>query len=95
MWVSPDDYKIIGECLAAVRKAAKVSQDELAARLKKAQSFVSAYERGQRRVDIFELLLILEALEADPLTVFATIVERTRRNPKAGRRGRGRKPATR
>jgi hypothetical protein len=42
--------------------------------LEKPQSFVSAYERGQRRVDVLELLLILRAIKADPQLVFAKIV---------------------
>jgi hypothetical protein len=37
---------------------------------------VSAYENGQRRVDLLEFLAILETLKADPLAVFAEIVER-------------------
>lgn len=78
MWVSPEAYRIIGECLATARKSANVSQDELAARLRKAQSFISAYERGQRRVDLAEFLVILEALKVDPREAFATIVERLR-----------------
>jgi hypothetical protein len=48
----------------------------LAAALGKPQSFVSAYESGQRRVDLLEFLAIVAALKADPVTVFAEIVER-------------------
>ena len=95
VWVGPDDYRLVGECLAATRKSVNVSQDELAARLQKPQSFVSAYERGQRRVDLLEFLLILDALKVDPLAVFATIVERAGRLVgKKGRR-RGKKLTTR
>ena len=42
----------------------------------KPQSFVSNYERGQRRIDVLELLRIVEALEGDPRSVFADIVGR-------------------
>lgn len=74
MWISPEGYKIVGECLAATRKRAGVSQDELAVLLEKPQSFVSAYERGQRRIDLLEFLRIMETLKADPREVFAKIV---------------------
>ena len=41
--------------------------------LSKPQSFVSEYERGQRRVDVVELLMIARALGADPLDLFTEI----------------------
>jgi len=54
------------------RQCAGITQRDLAA----PQSFVSAYENGQRRIDLLEFLAIAEALKADPLAVFAKIVER-------------------
>ena len=50
----------------------------MAALLGKPQSFVSAYENGQRRVDLLEFLAIVETLKADPLAVVAKIMERRR-----------------
>ena len=79
MWVKPRDHKLVGEALAAVRKRAGMTQQQLAKRLRKPQSFVSAYEAGQRRIDVMEFLLIGEALEADPRQVFNEIVKRSRR----------------
>ena len=52
-----------------------VTQQELAKRLAKPQSFVSEYERGQRRVDVVELLVISRALGLEPLVVFAEIAK--------------------
>jgi transcriptional regulator with XRE-family HTH domain len=75
VWVAPQKYAALGTYLAAVRRHAGVSQDELAARLKKPQSFISSYERGQRRIDVLELLVVLEALNADPSPVFDEIVK--------------------
>jgi hypothetical protein len=46
---------------------------QLARLLRKPQSFVSNYERGHRRIDVLELLRIVEALKGDPLAVFAEI----------------------
>ena len=50
VWVKPQQYAALGALLAESRRAAGVTQDELAARLKKPQSFISTYEHGQRRV---------------------------------------------
>jgi transcriptional regulator with XRE-family HTH domain len=74
LWVQPEQYKIVGACLAAARRRANVTQDELAARLGKPQSFVSEYERGQRRVDVVELLVISRALGVDSVELFAEVV---------------------
>jgi transcriptional regulator with XRE-family HTH domain len=54
-----------------------LTQAQLAKLLRKPQSFVSNYERGQRRIDVLELLRIVEALKADARRVFADIL-RTR-----------------
>jgi transcriptional regulator with XRE-family HTH domain len=73
LWVEIEHYKIVGACLAAARRRANVTQQELAARLGKPQSFVSEYERGQRRVDVIELLVISRALSVDPVELFGEI----------------------
>ena len=76
VWIEPQEHRIVGECLAAVRSRARVTQRELAARLGKPQSFVSAYENGQRRLDVLEFLRVVEVLDADPLTVLAVIIKK-------------------
>jgi transcriptional regulator with XRE-family HTH domain len=48
------------------RESEGLTQDELADRLGRPQSFVSKYERGQRRLDVVELIEIAEALRIDP-----------------------------
>ena len=73
LWVEPEHYKIVGACLAAARRQANITQQELAARLGKPQSFVSEYARGQRRVDVIELQVISGALGVDLLELFAEI----------------------
>jgi transcriptional regulator with XRE-family HTH domain len=73
LWVETEQYKIVGACLAAARRRANVTQQELGVRLGKPQSLVSEYERGQRRVDVVELLVISRALGVDPLDLFAEI----------------------
>jgi transcriptional regulator with XRE-family HTH domain len=53
-----------------------LTQAQLARLLRKPQSFVSNYERGQRRIDVLELLRIVEALKGDARAVFMDIVAR-------------------
>jgi transcriptional regulator with XRE-family HTH domain len=77
LWVEPEQHKIVGACLAAARRGANVTQQELAARLRKPQSFVSEYERGQRRVDVVELLAISRALGVDAPDLFTEIAKKT------------------
>jgi transcriptional regulator with XRE-family HTH domain len=60
--------------LAAARQRVNLTQQELARRLGKPQSFISAYEGGLRRVDLIEFLLIARTLGADPVDIFAEIV---------------------
>ena len=73
MWVNPKGYKTVGESLAAARKEKGMTQRELADRLMKPQSFVSAFEAGQRRIDILEFLRIAAAIGADPVALFTGI----------------------
>nr|WP_303683372.1 helix-turn-helix transcriptional regulator [Brevundimonas naejangsanensis] len=60
--------------IASVRKAADVTQVELAARLGTPQSFVSKVERGERRLDVIEFCQLAEALGRDPASLLAEFV---------------------
>lgn len=55
-------YKAYVSVLVEARSQAGLSQQTLADRLKKPQSFVSKYERGERRLDVPEFLAITRAL---------------------------------
>jgi transcriptional regulator with XRE-family HTH domain len=72
-WVQPEQYEIVGSVLAATRRKANFTQAELAKRLGKPQSFVSAFEAGKRRIALVEFLLIARTLGADPVEIFAEI----------------------
>lgn len=76
MWLKPKEYKAVGDVLADLRNSAGLTQDELASRLKKPQSFVSSYEAGQRRIDVLEFIRITEVLGADPIGAFTDIVRK-------------------
>jgi transcriptional regulator with XRE-family HTH domain len=85
-WLSQKGYVVLGHGLAEIRVQAGVTQDELATRLQKPQSFVSSYERGQRRVDLLEFLAIVQALGQEPREAFALVVRALIRPPDGRRR---------
>jgi transcriptional regulator with XRE-family HTH domain len=65
--VGNSDYKRFRELLIAERKSANFTQQNLAARLTKPQSFVSEYKRGERRLDVVEFGEVAKALGIDPI----------------------------
>jgi transcriptional regulator with XRE-family HTH domain len=76
VWVQQKEYKTVGAALASARKRAGLTQQQLAHLLRKPQSFVSNYEKGQRRIDVLELIRIADALDDDSRDVFADILAR-------------------
>ena len=66
-----DAHQILVEQLTAARKQSGMKQEELVALVGKDQSYVSNIERGQRRVDVIEFVVIARALNADPVLLFA------------------------
>lgn len=57
----------LGAFLRDVRKRAHISQVDLAKRLDVPQSLVSKYERGERRLEIAEFVMVCRSLELDPV----------------------------
>jgi transcriptional regulator with XRE-family HTH domain len=60
-------YTRFRDMLVQARKKARLTQTELAIRLGRKQSYVSKFERGERRLDIVEFMEIAEALGIDVL----------------------------
>jgi len=60
-------YKLFLNLLIRARQDLDVTQEHVAARLNRPQSFVSKYENGERRVDVVEFLEIAEAIGFDPI----------------------------
>jgi transcriptional regulator with XRE-family HTH domain len=52
--------------LITARKQAGLTQVEVADRLGRPQSYVSKYERGERRLDVIEFFDVAQAIEIDP-----------------------------
>lgn len=65
-------YQLFIQMLVKARKSLPMSQVVLAQRLGKPQSFVSKYERCERRVDVAEFMAIADILGLDTTTFLAT-----------------------
>jgi transcriptional regulator with XRE-family HTH domain len=72
---SPEHLRLL-EVLITAREKAGLTQQQLADRLGKHQSFVAKYEGGERRIDVIEFLAIARALELDPSRAVREIASR-------------------
>lgn len=61
--------------LRGERKAAGVTQAGLARKLRRPQSYVSKYERGERRLDVIEFLEVARAVGFDPHEFLRKLVD--------------------
>ena len=62
--------------LVDARQNAGLTQVSLAKRLGRPQSFVSKYERGERRLDVIEFLEVARALSLDPVRIIHDLERR-------------------
>jgi transcriptional regulator with XRE-family HTH domain len=69
-------YKTLCARLVAARQKAGLTQTALARSLGLPQSFVAKYERGERRIDVIELLDISAALKLDPVRLVRSLADR-------------------
>ena len=72
------EYDRFRALLIDLRKKAGLSQAELAKRLAKPQSFVSKFERGERRLDVIEFKSVAEAIGLDPLRLLGRLYKGAR-----------------
>lgn len=60
--------------MIAARKSAGLTQQDVAKRLKRPQSFVAKYEGGERRLDLIEFLAITRAIGVDPVRLLKSLI---------------------
>lgn len=72
-----DAHKRFRELLVEARRNAELTQAELSSRLKRPQSFVSKYERGERRLDVIEFAQVARALGIDPVKFLSNLYRET------------------
>ena len=59
-------YAAFAELLKEERKSVGLTQAALAKKLRRPQSYVSKYERGDRRLDVIEFIEIARVIGFDP-----------------------------
>ena len=62
-------YKRLTELLVRARHNAGLTQQQVADKLGKPQSFVAKYEKGERRLDLIEFIDICRAIGANPTEI--------------------------
>lgn len=70
-----DAYRGMLSQLIMARRAAGMTQHDLAKALGKPQSFVSKFERAERRIDAVEFVMICRALNADCAKIINSVHE--------------------
>lgn len=60
--------------LIATRKDTKMTQEELAAKLGRQQSYIAKIENGERRLDVVEFVELAKAMKVDPEALFARFI---------------------
>jgi transcriptional regulator with XRE-family HTH domain len=68
-------HERLRQLLVEVRKKANLTQEQLAARLARPQSFVSKVERGERRLDVVEFFDFVAAIGLDGYTLLRVLNE--------------------
>lgn len=57
-----DEYRVLLDLLRETRRAARLTQVQLAKKIRQSQSFVTKVELGDRRLDVIQLRTICRAL---------------------------------
>lgn len=70
-------HEALREALIAARKAAGLTQAELASKLKCQQSLIARLESGQRRIDVVEMIVLARAFETDTQALLALVEQHT------------------
>jgi transcriptional regulator with XRE-family HTH domain len=71
-------YDRLRELLVQARKSAGLTQSGLAECLRRPQSYVSKYERGERRLDVVEFLEIAKCMKMDGPALLSSLENSTR-----------------
>lgn len=66
-------YKTLQQRLAEARIAAGLTQEKLAVKLARPQSFISKVEAGDRRLDVVEYVQWMRAVNMDPTSIIKTL----------------------
>lgn len=77
--IHSDEYRKLTAILLDARNAAGLTQQEVADRLGKPQSYVAKVERNERRIDVVEFIALSNALGVDPTGLFGTVLKKVQK----------------
>ncbi len=66
-------YDEMRQLLKRYREASNLTQQDVATKLRKPQSYVAKYEKGERRIDLIEFIDIARAIGFDPAELIAAL----------------------
>ena len=69
------NYQLLLKLLISARKKAKITQQELAKKLGKNQSYISKYENSERRLDLVEVITITKAIGINPTEMLENLLK--------------------
>jgi len=69
------EYSAFVRVLINARKQQNLTQQQVADRLGKSQSYVAKVERCERRVDVVEFTTLAKAMNCDPKILFEAFIE--------------------
>ena len=83
--ISSQEYQRLCSLLIKARREQGFTQENVATALGRPQSFVSKYERGERRLDVIEFLEVAHVLGADPHSIIRRLkIDFSRREEENG-----------
>ena len=68
------EYKLFCRLLREAREKAALTQEDVAKRLSRPQSYVSKYESGERRLDVIEFLRVVKVLRVGPDEILKRLI---------------------
>lgn len=82
--LNTSDYDELISFLKQIRKEKGVSQEELSKRLGQSENFILKIEHKDRRIDLVEFILVVEALGYQPGETIIRLIQKLRPGPSSG-----------
>ena len=70
------EYTALLRTLIDARKRSGMTQQDVADRLGKPQSYIAKVEGGERRLDVVEFVMLARALERNPTELFEDVLSK-------------------
>ncbi|MGI9402153.1 MAG: helix-turn-helix domain-containing protein [Rhizobiaceae bacterium] len=67
------DYKKLTAVIISLRKKAGLTQQQVADRLKRPQSYIAKVEGGERRLDVVEFIELIRAMDGNPAEIMKEV----------------------